>query len=62
MYYAFLAYTLNGQPLQDMSGDLVAFKGFPRDQMYVPAVTLFLGEKVQLILDHSEVCVARMTN
>lgn len=47
-------FTHNGRPLQDMSGDIVAFKGFPRDQIYVPAVTVFLGEKIQLILNQTD--------
>lgn len=48
-------FTLNGKPLEDISGDKVAFRGFRRDVMYVPAVTVFLGEKVQLILTQCEV-------
>ena len=49
------AFALNGHPLSDESGDQIAFRDFPKDLVFVPAVTAFLGEQVELILTKSQV-------
>ena len=51
-----IAFARGNQLLQSPSGDTVAFRGFPSNQMYVPAVSLFLTEQVKIELDVPEVC------
>ena len=46
-----IAFARGNQLLQSPSGDTVAFRGFPSNQMYVPAVSLFLTEQVKIELD-----------
>ena len=50
-----IAFARGNQLLQSLSGDTVAFQGFPSNQMYVPAVSLFLTEQVKIELGVPEV-------
>ena len=49
------AFACNDEFLQCSSGDLFAFRDLPCDQMFVPAVSVYMGEQVHMILSSVEV-------
>ena len=48
-------FACNDEFLQCSSGDLFAFCDLPCDQIFVPAVSVYMGEQVHMILSSVEV-------
>ena len=58
LYIVFLAFACNDKLLLSLTHESgIAFSNLPRNELYVPAVSVFMGEQVRMILTSIKVSI-----